>query len=364
MRRRAPAVQHLVVHTGQHYDREMSDVFLDDLGLGEPDYLLEVGSGSHGEQTGRALERIEAVLLRERPAMVVVPGDVNSTLAGALAAAKLRIPVAHLEAGLRSFDRSMPEELNRVLVDQIADVCLTHSAEAEANLMREGVENSRIHFVGNTMIDSLVRLLPRAAESSILDRLGLQKDEFLLVTLHRPGLVDGPNFVDFAIRLAELGEALPLVFPVHPRTRARLDSMGFALGGMRLVEPLGYLDFLALETSARGVITDSGGVQEETTYLGVPCFTIRENTERPITLQQGTNHLIGIDPHALRLIPEMLARPFRQTAPPPGWDGRASERAANVLLDQLTPGATSALAGEETETSSAAAEKARWRVSG
>jgi UDP-N-acetylglucosamine 2-epimerase (non-hydrolysing) len=350
MRLRAPHLRHVVVHTGQHFDREMSDLFFDDLDLSEPDYLLGVGSGSHGAQTGRALERIEDVLLRERPGLVVVPGDVNSTLAAALAAAKLGIPVAHLEAGLRSFDRTMPEELNRVLVDQIAEWCLIHSPEAEENLVREGIERSRVHFVGNTMIDSLVRLLPRAKESTVLDRLELAPGNFLLVTLHRPSLVDGSALAGIAGGLAELSRTIPLVFPVHPRTRARLAELDLPPGRMKLIEPLGYIDFLALEASARGVITDSGGVQEETTFLQVPCFTLRDNTERPITVRQGTNRLLGLDPDALRLIPTLLDRPRRPSVPPAGWEGSASVRAARVLLGGLAAASQTSERGESRAT--------------
>jgi UDP-N-acetylglucosamine 2-epimerase (non-hydrolysing) len=330
----------------------MSDLFFDDLDLSEPDYLLGVGSGSHGAQTGRALERIEDVLLRERPWLVVVPGDVNSTLAAALAAAKLGIPVAHLEAGLRSFDRTMPEELNRVLVDQIAEWCLIHSPEAEENLVREGIERSRVHFVGNTMIDSLVRLLPRAKESTVLDRLELAPGNFLLVTLHRPSLVDGPALAGIARGLVELSRTIPLVFPVHPRTRARLVELELPAGQMKLIEPLGYIEFLALEASARGVITDSGGVQEETTFLQVPCFTLRANTERPITVRQGTNRLLGLDPDALRLIPTLLDRARRPTARPAGWEGSASVRAARVLLEGLAAARPTPERGESRATAS------------
>jgi UDP-N-acetylglucosamine 2-epimerase (non-hydrolysing) len=334
MRRRAPSLRHVLVHTGQHYDPEMSDVLFDDVGLSRPDHLLDVGSGSHGAQTARALERVEQVLLEESPRLVVVAGDVNSTLAAAVAAAKLRIPIAHLEAGLRSFDRSMPEEVNRVLVDQISDFCLTHSPEAEENLVREGIDRSRIHFVGNTMIDSLVKALPRARQSPILDRLSLESGTYLLVTLHRPALVDGPRFIDVAQALADLSNAIQIVFPVHPRTRAQLAKLALSGGRMTIIEPVGYVDFVALESSALGVITDSGGVQEETSFLRVPCFTMRENTERPVTVQEGTNRLLGVDPEALRLIPALLDRP-KSATPIPGWDGCAAARAARVLADVL-----------------------------
>ena len=348
MRQRASSLRHVVVHTGQHYDPEMTDLLFEDLGLSRPDHLLEVGSGSHGSQTARALERVEEILLQERPLLVVVAGDVNSTLAGAVAAAKLGTLVAHLEAGLRSFDRSMPEEVNRVLVDQISDCCLTHSPEAEANLMREGIAQERIHLVGNTMIDSLVRALPRAQESPILDRLGLDSGRYLLVTLHRPALVDGPGFEAVARALVDLSNEIQVVFPVHPRTRAQLDRFELPEGRMALVAPLGYIDFLALEVSARGVITDSGGVQEETSFLQVPCFTVRENTERPVTVQQGTNRLLGVDPNALQLIPKLLDRP-KSTMPIAGWDGLASPRAAEALLRTLESAAGDRFIGTRPE---------------
>jgi UDP-N-acetylglucosamine 2-epimerase (non-hydrolysing) len=336
LRRRLPAARHVLIHTGQHYDREMADVFIEALGMPEPDYLLGVGSGTHGAQTARALERIEEVLLAEHPDLLVVPGDVNSTLAGALAAAKLQIPVAHLEAGLRSFDETMPEELNRVLVDRLSTWCFTHSPEAEEHLAAEGIPAERVHFVGNTMIDSLSRMLPRAEDSGVHERLGLERGSYLLVTLHRPKLVDGDLLAPTVAALVELAQHWPVVFPVHPRVRARLDGLP-GVASLRVVDPVGYLDFLALEAYALGVITDSGGVQEETSYLGVPCFTVRENTERPVTISHGTNTLLGLDPRALLRVPELLAaRASRVPAAIPGWDGRASERLADVLAAELT----------------------------
>ena len=335
MRRRAPHMRHVVVHTGQHYDREMSEIFFEDLGLGEPDHLLGVGSGSHGVQTARALERIEQVLLDERPSVVVVPGDVNSTLSAALAAVKLGIPIAHLEAGLRSFDRTMPEEINRILVDQISDWCFVHSPEAVENLRREGVPEDRVHPVGNTMIDTLVRLLPRTRRSSIHAQLSLAQGDYLLVTLHRPALVDGPQFGAVLSELATISRTLPVVFPMHPRTRARLDVTLLEEPGLRLVEPVGYVEFLALQAHAAAVVTDSGGVQEETTYLGVPCFTLRENTERPVTISHGTNRLLGLRPDALREVPGSLRDAPVPLQRPPGWDGHAATRAAGVLLSAL-----------------------------
>jgi UDP-N-acetylglucosamine 2-epimerase (non-hydrolysing) len=346
LRRSLPLMRHVVVHTGQHYDRELSDVFLEELGLSKPTYYLRVGSGPHGAQTGRALERVERVLLSVRPVLVVVPGDVNSTLAGALAAAKLGIPIAHIEAGLRSFDWTMPEELNRVLVDRLSRWCFIHSPEAWTNLVREGIEEDRIHFVGNTMMDSLERLRPRILASDVHRRLRLRANSYLLVTLHRPALVDGPLFREVLDRLARLSRSLPVVFPVHPRSRAHLPESSPPAPRLHLTEPLCYTDFLALEARARAVLTDSGGVQEETTYLGVPCFTLRANTERPITIQQGTNRLLGLDPAAIDSIPGLLDDPPPRLPPPAGWDGRAGERVADVLAASLGPdalGDTSAL---------------------
>jgi UDP-N-acetylglucosamine 2-epimerase (non-hydrolysing) len=335
MRQRAPQLRHVLVHTGQHYDREMSEIFFEDLGLSAPDHLLAVGSGTHGVQTARALERIEEVLLDLRPGLIVVPGDVNSTLAAAVAAVKMGIPVAHLEAGLRSFDRTMPEEINRLLVDQISRWCFIHSPEAEDNLLREGVERERIFFVGNTMIDTLVRMRERIDRSAVHAELGVQRDAYLLVTLHRPALVDGPLFGPVLDALVELSRRLPVVFPMHPRARSRLPGAILEAPGLHVVEPLGYVDFLALEAHAKGVLTDSGGVQEETTYLRVPCFTLRENTERPVTLTSGTNRLLGLRPDALADIPAALARAPVNLRPPEGWDGEASARVADVLVDAI-----------------------------
>lgn len=335
MQIRLPAAQHVLVHTGQHYDREMSSIFWEDLGLPDPQYVLDVGSGPHGAQTGRALERVEAVLLSERPDIVVVAGDVNSTLAGALAAAKLEVPVAHIEAGLRSFDRTMPEEINRALVDQISRWCFTHSPEAEVNLRMEGVPAERIFFVGNTMIDTLVRMLPRVDSSRIHRHLGLTRGQYILVTLHRPKLVDGSLFRDVLTELERLSHVMPVVFPMHPRTQKRAKQMAETRSSLHLIDPVGYVDFLALEAYSAGVITDSGGVQEETTYLGVPCFTLRDNTERPVTLRMGTNRLLGLRPEALAEIPALLERPAIGNQTPPGWDGEARCRIVQILVESL-----------------------------
>jgi UDP-N-acetylglucosamine 2-epimerase (non-hydrolysing) len=337
LQRRAPDVRQVLVHTGQHYDRALSEIFFEQLELPAPDHTLGVGSGGHGFQTGRALERLEAVLELERPNVVFVAGDVNSTLAGALAAVKLDIPVAHVESGLRSFDRTMPEEINRVLTDQVSEWCFTHSFEAEANLLREGVALERIHFVGNTMIDTLVKLRPVIDAADTVARLGLEPDRYVLVTLHRPKLVDGPLLRRALGALGRLAEEMPVVFPLHPRTRARLPENAGA-PGLHLIDPVGYIDFLALESSAAAVVTDSGGIQEETTFLGVPCFTLRDATERPVTVSHGTNRLLGLNVDAIADVMRLID-PARVASAPPGWDGRASERLVGVLLPALTEAA-------------------------
>jgi UDP-N-acetylglucosamine 2-epimerase (non-hydrolysing) len=293
--------------------------------------MLGVGSGSHGEQTARVIERLEPVLDIESPDLVLVPGDVNSTLAAALTAAKMEIRLGHVESGLRSFDRSMPEEINRVVTDQLSDLLFLHSEDAEENLRREGVPDERMHFVGNTMIDTLVSLEDRFRSAGAPQELGLEPGRYLLVTLHRPALVDGPLLTDAMRSLAEVGRDLPVVFPVHPRTRKMLGS-GDEHPGVTLTDPVGYLDFLSLEADAAAVLTDSGGIQEETTYLGIPCFTLRANTERPVTVRAGTNTVLGLDPAAITEIPERLAGDARERPDaPPLWDGRASERVADVI---------------------------------
>jgi UDP-N-acetylglucosamine 2-epimerase (non-hydrolysing) len=334
LRTMLPTALHVVVHTGQHYDPMLSSVFVDELQLPKPDYLLGVGSGDHGAQTARALAGIEEVLRNEQPAAVVVAGDVNSTLAGALAAVKLEIPVAHVEAGLRSFDRSMPEEVNRVLVDQVSRWCFTHSPEARDNLLREGIAPERIHSVGNTMIDTLVWIRPHIARSDVHNRIGVARRRYVLATLHRPALVDGHLLVPTLESLARLAASIPVVFPVHPRTRARMP-VGFAADGLHLIDPVGYVDFLALEEAAYAVVTDSGGVQEETTYLRVPCFTLRSATERPVTVTNGTNTILGLDPRALERVFELASGASVPLSPPDGWDGRAAGRIAAILAADL-----------------------------
>jgi UDP-N-acetylglucosamine 2-epimerase (non-hydrolysing) len=334
LRDRLPTGRHIIVHTGQHYDKAMSEVFFDELGVPAPDHMLEVGSGSHAQQTARTMERLEPVLEQEQPELVIVPGDVNSTLAAALTAVKLGIPVAHVESGLRSFDLSMPEEVNRIVADRFAAYLFLHSDEAAANLRAEGIPAERQHLVGNTMIDTLVALEERFRAAGAAGALGLTSGEYLLVTLHRPALVDGPLLGETVAQLSALAEQMPVVFPVHPRTRKMMEAArGGAAPGLLLTEPLGYLDFLSLLADSGAVLTDSGGIQEETTYLGIPCFTLRANTERPVTISAGTNTLLGLDPSAIAGIPAALeSRPDRKPEPPPLWDGHAAERIADVLL--------------------------------
>jgi UDP-N-acetylglucosamine 2-epimerase (non-hydrolysing) len=337
LRATAPELRTLVVHTGQHYDRQMSDVFLEQLGLEAPDVHLGIGSGSHAEQTARALVGVERVLVEHPPGLVVVPGDVNSTLAGALAAVKLELPVCHLEAGLRSFDRSMPEEHNRVLTDHLSSLLLTHSADADANLAREGIPAASVHLVGNTMIDTLLEHVDRARADAPWSRLGLEPGGYALATLHRPALVDDPVLLARAVEaLADLGRSWPIVFPVHPRTKERLDVLGLANGlderNVLLAPPLDYLSFLGLEAEALFVVTDSGGVQEETSALGVPCFTLRAATERPVTVELGTNVVLGLDPGRIADIPSLLGE-AGGGGPIPLWDGHAGVRAAEAIAE-------------------------------
>ncbi len=330
--------QQTLVHTGQHYDYQMSQVFFEDLGLPTPDEFLNVGSGSHAEQTARILLAFEPVVAQYRPDWVLVVGDVNSTLACALVCAKLGLPVAHVEAGLRSGDRSMPEEINRLLTDQIADLLFTPSRDADANLLREGVAASKIHFVGNVMIDTLLRLLPQARQRPIVSQMELEPGAYILVTLHRPSNVDDPHtLTQVMMALEQLAAQRPVVFPIHPRTRQRLAALGLQPQGVRLIDPLGYQDFLALMDSAGLALTDSGGIQEETTALGVPCLTLRPGTERPVTISQGTNRLVpheangGWKPAAI--LEAVAQAPFGKQAArcPDFWDGHAARRIAEVL---------------------------------
>lgn len=324
-----------LVHTGQHYDERMSAVFFRDLQLPQPDVYLGVGSGSHAQQTARIMLAFEEVVLHERPDWVVVVGDVNSTVACTLVCAKLGVRVAHVEAGLRSFDRTMPEEINRLVTDLLADLLFTPSPDADAQLVREGIAPERIHCVGNVMIDSLLAALPLAARSPILGTLDLQPGEYGLVTLHRPANVDDPaTLAGLLGALATVARELPLVLPLHPRTRGRVAELGLETGDLRLIEPQGYLDFLQLTRHARLVLTDSGGLQEETTFLGIPCLTLRPNTERPITVTHGTNQVIGTQPAVIvERARAALGAPLPHRPQIDGWDGHAAERIVAVLRD-------------------------------
>jgi UDP-N-acetylglucosamine 2-epimerase (non-hydrolysing) len=323
----------VLVHTGQHYDAAMSDIFFEELGIGPPDYMLDVGSGTHSEQTARVMERLEPVLEAERPDLVLVPGDVNSTLAASLVASKMDLPVGHIEAGLRSFDRTMPEEINRVLTDQVSELLFTHSPEAEQHLLAEGSAPEAIHYVGNTMIDTLVALRARIEAEGAIAKRDLEPGGFVLVTLHRPALVDGPLLEEVVGQLAALAREVPVVFPAHPRTQKGIERLGAAVSdGLETIDPVGYLEFLNLLSGAAAVLTDSGGIQEEATFLGIPCLTLRDNTERPVTVSMGTNELLGLRPERIAelqtLIEEIRAR---EAKVPPLWDGAAADRIVEVL---------------------------------
>ncbi len=325
-------VDQRLVHTGQHYDALLKDVFFAELPLPRPHVELEIGSGSHGEQTGRALIELEQVFLELRPDLVVVAGDVNSTLAGALAAVKVGVRVCHIEAGLRSFEWDLPEEHNRRVTDHLSSLLLTHSESANQNLVREGIPEEQIEFVGNTMIDTLLANVDAARALETWREFGLEPRGYILVTLHRQRLFDVPDLLGRAIEALEVvADSLPVIFPVHPRTQRALEAEGLT-GGTRVIltPPLPYRAFLSLEADAAAVITDSGGVPEETTVLGVPCYTLRRTTERPVTVELGTNTILGQDPEALRDVPALLTEP-RPAQIPPLWDGRAGERAADAV---------------------------------
>jgi UDP-N-acetylglucosamine 2-epimerase (non-hydrolysing) len=339
---RHPEIEPVLVHTGQHYDETLSDIFFRQMGIPAPHVNLEVGSGSHAAQTAEILKRIEPILIERQPDLVLVVGDVNSTIAAGLAAVKLGIPLAHVEAGLRSFDRTMPEEINRVLTDAIADYLFVTEEDAIEHLLKEGRPRKCIHLVGNVMIDSLHQFLPIAQKSRIGEDLGLKNgadwERFAVLTLHRPSNVDSTE------KLAELLGAMdaiaaqvPVVFPVHPRTQQRLTQTGITHHRqLCLIPPIGYLDFLCLVSKATLVLTDSGGIQEETTALGVPCLTLRESTERPITISEGTNLLIGTDPaRIIAAVQDLLAGNRKIGRIPPLWDGHAAERIVEILLRTL-----------------------------
>jgi UDP-N-acetylglucosamine 2-epimerase (non-hydrolysing) len=325
-----------LVHTGQHYDALMSDVFFDQLGLPWPDVNLDVGSATHAVQTAQVMTHLEPVIVDRGPDLVLVYGDVNSTMAGALVCAKLQVPVGHVEAGLRSGDRSMPEEINRLVTDAISDLLFTPSEDGNCHLQAEGVPPTKIHLVGNVMIDTLVHLLPLADTARQRRALDLSA-RYLLVTLHRPSNVDDPAVLRSILEVLEtLAHEVEVVFPMHPRTRAHVNGMiRTGAGRVRVIDPLGYIEFLALQRDAAAVITDSGGIQEETTFLGVPCLTVRENTERPVTLTSGTNLLVGCDPERLLAETRRVLNGHRPTGRiPPLWDGKASTRIAEILLSR------------------------------
>ncbi|MDQ6652298.1 MAG: UDP-N-acetylglucosamine 2-epimerase (non-hydrolyzing) [Acidobacteriota bacterium] len=345
MKRRDREFTSLVVHTGQHYDSAMSDAFFHDLDLPQADVYLGVGSSSHAAQTAAVMERFEPVVVKENPDWVLVVGDVNSTLACALVSVKLGVKVAHVEAGLRSRDRRMPEEINRLLTDQIANLLFTPSEDANENLLAEGIAPERIRFVGNVMIDSLFKHLPRARESTVGQDLGLGEGEYAVLTLHRPSNVDDlSTFSRILEALEEISKRLPIIFPVHPRTRKTIEQLGFSeriekASGLRMIEPLGYVDFLGLSSRARLVLTDSGGIQEETTVLGIPCITLRESTERPVTVEMGTNKVVGTDPKKITTtaFAALDGPKTMQLSLPPLWDGHTAVRILDSLLEKGVP---------------------------
>lgn len=336
---RQPGWHSRLIHTGQHYDEKLSDLFFRQLGMPAPDVNLNIGSGSHAVQTARIMMALETVFTEQRPDLVMVFGDINSTAAAALVAAKLGIPLAHVEAGLRSFDRSMPEEINRLVTDAISDLLFVTEPSAAENLQREGVPAEKIFFVGNTMIDTLLKHRAHALALQMAARFGVTPNRYAVVTLHRPSNVDdAQSLARIIASLLELAAQIPVIFPVHPRTQQRLTNVynlrSLAAANLHCVEPLGYLEFIGLVADAAVVLTDSGGVQEETTILGVPCITLRENTERPITLTVGTNRLVGRDPQ--RMIAEALSIIASTGKPAPGmipekWDGKAAERVVSIL---------------------------------
>jgi UDP-N-acetylglucosamine 2-epimerase (non-hydrolysing) len=340
-----PRITSVIVHTGQHYDRAMSKLFFDDLRIPKPDYNLEVGSLSHAQQTAEIMKRIEPVLLKEMPDFILVVGDVNSTVASALVAKKMGIRVIHVEAGLRSFDMSMPEEINRILTDAISDLLFITERSAGKNLLREGVDAAKIFFVGNVMVDTLLNHRAEAEKSTVLSDLGLtgtggaagKTEAYAVLTLHRPSNVDDSSRLRMIMdAITEISKRLQVVFPVHPRTAERLRAMNFHCGeGVRIIDPLGYLDFLKLMAGAKFVLTDSGGIQEETTTLGIPCLTLRENTERPVTISEGTNTLVGLDGRKIIAAAEnILRRGAGRHGIPELWDGAAAARIVEVICRQ------------------------------
>lgn len=332
-----PSVEQVLVHTGQHYDHAMSTAFFEDLEIRSPDEFLGVGGGSHSQQTAAIMTAFEPILRKHRPDWLVVVGDVNSTMACSLVAAKERVRIAHVEAGLRSRDRTMPEEINRIVTDSLSDLLLTPSPDADLNLLSEGVPKERIRLVGNVMIDTLKRMLPKVAQSAKLSDLNLSQGKYVLLTMHRPSNVDDPESLErLIVSICQAAEEFPVVFPVHPRTRKNWESLksSTVLHNLVMIDPAGYLDFIQLMKNSRLVVTDSGGVQEETTYLGVPCITLRPNTERPITISEGTNELVPPSPEEASLaVKRRLGSSEVTTRCPAIWDGAAATRIAQAILD-------------------------------
>jgi len=335
-------IEPILVHTGQHYDEKMSRVFFEDLGLPVPDVYLGVGSGSHAWQTGTIMIEMEKIMLEYKPGLVLVVGDVNSTMAATLVASKLHVPIAHVEAGLRSFDRAMPEEINRMVTDALADLLFVTEKSGQQNLLKEGIPPEKIHFVGNVMIDSLLTHLKKAKQSKILSQLNLDHQAYALLTLHRPSNVDDQEtFNRILSALEQVEQKIPIIFPIHPRSRKMLERFHFSdriakMKNLSLIDPLGYLDFLALMEQAKFVLTDSGGIQEETTVLGIPCLTLRNNTERPVTVQLGTNVIVGMDTG--KIVDEsfkILSGKAKIGKIPPLWDGNAAQRIVDVIENWL-----------------------------
>ncbi len=339
--KKADLFNHLICHTGQHFDKNMSKIFFEELEIPEPDFNLGVGSGSHGDQTARIMIEFEKILISEKPDMILVPGDVNSTLACSVVASKMGILVGHVEAGLRSFDRGMPEEINRIVTDVLSDYLFVSEESGHVNLRNEGIADEKIHFVGNIMIDSLVHFLPSIEQSTILNRLDIKAGKYTLITFHRPRNVDDrDSLAELVSMLNHLSGKTKLVFPIHPRTRKNLEKHGLQAEldpGILLLDPIGYIDFLALTRSAELVITDSGGIQEETTYLGIQCLTVRDNTERPVTVSTGTNQLIGTDLRKVEQAAEMvLTGNKKKGGIPELWDGGAAERIVEIIESSIT----------------------------
>jgi len=334
-------VDHKICHTGQHFDEKMSKIFFDELEMPRPDFYLGISGGSHAEQTARIMVEFEKILLQESPHLIIVPGDVNSTLACSLTASKLGVPVAHVEAGLRSFDRTMPEEINRLITDALSDLLFVSEESGLEHLKKEGIDKKKIFFTGNVMIDSLEQYLPKIQQSAILDELKLSAGNFILVTFHRPANVDDPAYLtELTDFLNELSSFATVVFPIHPRTRIKLEENGLSDSFRKdilLLDPIGYTDFLHLTTNAKLVITDSGGIQEETTYLGIPCITVRNNTERPVTVIRGTNILAGTDLGKVRqAVKGIMDGKLKRHQIPPLWDGKTAQRIVNIIVKYLS----------------------------